>query len=117
MEIDDEDVRIAVATSDGKNIDSGFGNASRFDVYSVKNSDMRFERTVEVDSTKEVAGTSHKEHIEDIANLINDCRFVVVKEIGSMPSNILTKRGKVICIRSGKVDIDTISSCFDLPSA
>ncbi|MCL1811582.1 MAG: nitrogenase cofactor biosynthesis protein NifB [Methanomassiliicoccaceae archaeon] len=96
-------VLMAVATSDGKNVDSGFGNASRFDVYSVANGGTEFVRTIDVDTSKQVAGGSHKEHIENTADLLNDCSVIIVKEIGSMPSKLLEKRGKTIRIFSGKI--------------
>ena len=96
-------LRVAVATSDGENVDSGFGNASRFDVYAVKNGKGEFLRTVRMDTSKEVAGNSHKEHIENIADLLNDCSVIIVKEIGPMPSKLLEKRGKTILIFSGEI--------------
>ena len=92
--------RTAVATSDGKTVDSGFGNASRFDVYS----GAEFLRTVKIDTSKEVAGKPHKEHIENIADLLDDCSVIVVKEIGTMPSKLLEKRGKTVRIYSGKIE-------------
>ena len=96
-------VRIAVATSDGKNVDSGFGNASRFDVYEVSNSGVKLIRTIATDTSKQVAGGSHKEHIERTADLLNDCSVIVVKEIGSMPSKLLERRGKTVRISSGTI--------------
>ena len=95
--------RIAVATSDGKNVDSGFGNASRFDVYEVSNNGVKLIRTIATDTSKQVAGGSHKEHIERTADLLNDCSVIVVKEIGPMPSKLLEGRGKTIRISSGTI--------------
>jgi nitrogen fixation protein NifB len=100
-------VRVAVATSDGKNVDSGFGNASRFDIYSVKNGEAVFRRTVGIDTTRQVAGEAHKEHIENIADLLDDCSVIVVKEIGPMPSKLLAKRGKAVRIYSGAIGKET----------
>ncbi|MCL2509898.1 MAG: nitrogenase cofactor biosynthesis protein NifB, partial [Methanomassiliicoccaceae archaeon] len=94
---------VAVATSDGEMVDSGFGNASRFDVYSVSESGTEFQRTVNVDTSRQVAGSQHREHIENIADLLDDCSVIVVKEIGSMPSKLLEKRGKTVRIYSDKI--------------
>ena len=96
-------VRVAVATSDGKNIDSGFGNASRFDVYSVSDKGVKLIRTVRIDTSKQIVGDSHKEHIESIVNQMNDCTIFVVKEIGHMPSKVLAERGKTVRISSGVI--------------
>ena len=94
---------IAVATSDGKNVDRGFGNTSRFDVYVVSNNDFKFIRTVDIDTTRQVAGDPHKEHIEGIAGLLSDCAMMVVKEIGEMPSKLLKERGKTVRVFRGEV--------------
>jgi len=96
-------IRVAVATSDGKTVDSGFGNASRFDVYSVTNGEAKFIRTVKVDTTKQVAGKLHKEHIESIADSLDDCSVFVVKEIGHMPSKLLMGRGKIVRVFQGPI--------------
>ena len=97
-------VRTAVATSDGHSVDGGFGNASRFDVYSVSDGGTEFIRTVIIDTSKQVAGASHREHIEKIADLLDDCSVIIVKEIGYMPSELLKRRGKTIRIHSGDFD-------------
>jgi len=102
-------VMVAVATSDGKAVDSGFGNALRFDVYSIANGEAEFIRTVAVDTSKQVAGKPHKEHIENIADLLNDCSIFVVKEIGHMPSKLLTERGKTIRIFRGAIGKETFA--------
>jgi nitrogen fixation protein NifB len=100
-------IRTAVATTDGENVDSGFGNASRFDVYHVSSGKAAFLRTVDIDTSKQVAGGSHKEHIENTADLLDDCSVFIVKEIGSMPSKLLEKRGKTVHIYSGKIGKET----------
>ncbi|MCL2295929.1 MAG: nitrogenase cofactor biosynthesis protein NifB [Methanomassiliicoccaceae archaeon] len=106
VKVEGKCTRIAVATSDGKIVDSGFGNAPRFDVYEFSDGDAEFLRTVVIDTSKDVAGSSHREHIENIADLLDDCSVIVVKEIGHMPSKLLEKRGKTIRIHSGEVGKD-----------
>jgi len=104
VKVDKEDrIRVAVATSDGETVDSGFGNASRFDVYLVSDGGAEFLRTINVDTSRQVAGSHHREHIESIADLLDDCSAIVVKEIGTMPSKLLEKRGKTVRIYSGKI--------------
>jgi nitrogen fixation protein NifB len=98
---------VAIATSDGKNIDRGFGNAPRFDIYSFLNGKEKFLRTVETDTSGEVAKASHKKHIENIADLLEDCSDIVVKEIGPMPSKLLADRGKAVHISSGAIEKET----------
>ncbi|MCL2317645.1 MAG: nitrogenase cofactor biosynthesis protein NifB, partial [Methanomassiliicoccaceae archaeon] len=94
---------VALATSDGKNIDSGFGNASRFDVYSISDDGVKLIRTVTIDTTKQVAGSSHRDHIVGIIDQMRDCSVFVVKEIGHMPSRILAERNVIVRISQEKI--------------
>ena len=98
---------VAVATSDGENVDSGFGNAPRFDVYSVSDGEAKLIRTVRINTSGQVAGDSHRQHIMDILNLLSGCSVVVVKEIGPMPSRLLAERGVAVRIRPGAIAKDT----------
>ena len=103
-------VTAAIATSDGKNIDSGFGNASRIDVYSISDNGVKLLRTVRIDTSKQVAGGSHREHIVSIIDQMSDCSVFVVKEIGHMPSRLLAERGMTVRISQGKVGHDIFAS-------
>lgn len=102
ININDQEMRVAIATSDGKNVDSGFGNASRFDVYSFRNNELRHQRTVKIDAPDQIVGSAHREHIEKIADLLDDCKVIVVKEIGHMPSKVIKGRGKDVFLHSGQ---------------
>jgi nitrogen fixation protein NifB len=95
---------VAVATSDGKNVNSGFGNASEFRIYATDGNTVRFLRTVPVDRSKTVAGEDHRSHIESIVEQIRGCGTVIVEEIGPMPSRILSGMGIRIVIASGDVN-------------
>ena len=101
---------VAIATSDGKNVDSGFGNASRFDVYSISDEGAKLIRTVKIDTTKQVAGGSHREHILGIIDQMKDCSVFVVKEIGHMPSRILAERNMIVRISREKIGHDLFAS-------
>lgn len=108
---DDSQMHIAVATSDGKNINSGFGNASRFDIYHISSNKVEFLRTLNVDRSRPVGGASHKKHIEDLIEQLSDCEIIIVKEIGHMPMRLLSTSGRTVCIREGEIS-DAISSCM-----
>lgn len=101
---------IALASENGRNVDSGFGSASRFLVYSADGPDIRFLREVRpADLAKEVAGRSHKEHVEEIVTLLDDCDIIAVKEIGDMPRAVIEGRGKRVIVTDGGVR-ETVSS-------
>ncbi|MBR2254840.1 MAG: nitrogenase cofactor biosynthesis protein NifB, partial [Candidatus Methanomethylophilaceae archaeon] len=61
---------VAVATSDGVTVDSGFGNAPMFRIYSADGDGCRLVRESKVDTSPEVAGNSHRRHIEAVVKAI-----------------------------------------------
>lgn len=94
----------AVASDDKKNIDAGFGNAGRFMVYRVDGTDVELLRQVNPKDLRSPAvGRSHREHIEDVIDLLDDCDVIMVKEIGDLPRSLIEKRGKRVVISSGPV--------------
>ena len=109
----DEPILIAIASSDGKNIDRGFGNTEKFHIYSAMGENSTFLRTVDIDTDLQIAGTYHKEHLIKVIESLKDCRIIIVKEIGPLPSKMLSARNKIVCIASGKIDGKVISSCLN----
>jgi nitrogen fixation protein NifB len=104
--------RVAIASSGGSEIDSGFGNATKFVVYAYVNGNSEYVRTVDIDTSRQTAGDDHKRHIEDIADTLDDCSIFVVKEIGPLPSKVLAARRKKVRVEEGKIDIKRIDSFF-----
>ncbi len=98
-----DESKVAVATSDGKTVNSGFGNASEFRIYATDGNTVRFLRTVPIDRSETVAGQDHRHHIESIVKEIGECSTVIVEEIGPMPSKILSNMGIKIVIADGDV--------------
>ena len=102
-----DETKVAVATSDGKTVNSGFGNASEFRIYATDGNTVRFLKTVPIDRSETVAGEDHKHHIQSIIEQLEGCGTVIVEEIGPLPSKILGKMGIRIVISDGDVN-DTI---------
>lgn len=103
---------VAIASSDGSKVDSGFGNTDRFYVYSVNGDDVKLLRTVNpTEVTAPVVGQSHKDHINDIVNLLDDCDVIIVKEIGDMPRKTILSRGKKVVVTD--VDVRSAVSSLD----
>ncbi len=98
-----DETKVAVATSDGRNVNSGFGNASEFRIYATDGGTVRFLRTIAVDRSSTVAGNDHRTHIESIVRKLEDCGTVIVEEIGPMPSKILSNLGIKVVITQGDV--------------
>ena len=104
FETEHDESKVAVATSDGKNVNCGFGNASEFRIYATDGNTVRFLRTVAVDRSGPVSGRDHREHIESIIRQLGDCGTVIVEEIGPMPSRILSELGVRVVMTQGDVN-------------
>ena len=95
---------IALASDSGSSVDSGFGNARRFLVYSVDGPEVKLLREVfPADLDSPSVGKSHKDHIEDVVTLLDDCDIIAVSEIGDMPRSVINGRGKKVMVTSGKI--------------
>ncbi len=93
--------KYAVASSDGENADSGFGNAARFLIF---DADGRLLGDVPVDRGEGVSGESHRRHIESVASSLGDCGNVIVNEIGPLPSKVLKNIGVNVIIDEGPAE-------------
>lgn len=95
---------VAVASDGGKYVDSGFGNARRFLIYSVDGNDVRLLRQTDTgDLNTSLTGTSHRDRINSVIGLLDNCDVIAVKEIGDMPRKEAEMRGKRILITSASV--------------
>ena len=99
-----DESKVAVATSDGKTVNSGFGNASEFRIYATDGGTVRFLRTVPIDRSESVAGRDHRHHIESIVKQLEECGTIIVEEIGPLPSKMLAGLGIKVVISSGDVN-------------
>ena len=99
-----DESKVAVATSDGKTVNSGFGNASEFRIYATDGGTVRFLRTVPIDRSESVAGQDHRHHIESIVKQLEECGTIIVEEIGPLPSKMLAGLGIKVVIAHGDVN-------------
>ncbi len=97
-------IKVAVATESGKLVDSGFGNAKKFSIYSTDGKTVKLVKTIEINDDYRIYGKSHSEHLDNIVKKLEDCDCVIVKEIGPYPSNQLSKRGIRISVDNGDVE-------------
>ncbi len=75
-------VKIAVASSDGINVDQHFGRARGFRIYLLHDSGYEYLETRNTDAP--CSGQSHDDNaLEQAAARISDCRGVVVTQIGA----------------------------------
>ncbi|MBI1921052.1 MAG: dinitrogenase iron-molybdenum cofactor biosynthesis protein [Geobacter sp.] len=86
------EARVAIATSDGKEIDQHFGRARDFRIYLLEGGRPRFvERRVNVPPCD---GIYHNDQLLDrTVELLSDCRAVAAARIGSGAIDALLARG------------------------
>jgi len=85
------EIKIALATSDGVNVDQHFGRARRFEVYAVRDGVWEYRETRL--NTPACAGQEHADDLlEQTAELLADCRGVVVEQIGATAMDVLIDR-------------------------
>lgn len=107
---DKEEVLVAIATTDGKKVDSGFGNAKMFRIYASDGKTVRFIRDVKAPEDKPVVGQDHKDRILAITSMLEGCKAVAVSEIGNMPENVLLTKGIAIVITGSDSDMAAIEA-------
>lgn len=106
----DAEILVAVASSDGKKADSGFGNAKIFRIYATDGKTVRFIRDVPSPEDEPVAGKKHRDRIHSIVDLLKDCKAVAVSEIGHMPMNALNSEGIAVTITDSDSDVAAIEA-------
>lgn len=102
--IDRDADKVAVATSDGISVDSGFGNSKRFDVYVKKNDEYAFSKTIFINTDFQVSGRDHRSHLQSVVERLEDCGTVIVGEIGPLPEKLLRSEKVSVSIFNGKVE-------------
>ncbi len=94
---------VAVASSDGESVDCGFGSAPSFYIYDISSGQPALVRKACIDLSSQSSGEEHRAHIRSIVDSVRDCKHVVVREIGPMPSKVLSNMGIEVVIASGSI--------------
>jgi predicted Fe-Mo cluster-binding NifX family protein len=81
--------KIAIASSDGVNINSHFNQADKFFIYEVTDENFRF---IEDREIKKLFTHSESE-FDKIINLLSDCNAVFVSRLGVAAANYLLSSG------------------------
>lgn len=90
LHIDGDRSKVAVAIDTYGKI-CGFGSASSFRVYSLDTDGIHLLRDIPVDRTSPVSGDEHKLHIMRILESLSGCGRVIAREIGELPSRMLSE--------------------------
>ncbi len=95
-------VRVAVATDDDALDVQRFGHATRFAVYELVDGDARL---IEMRDCVPACGAPgrHEERLGRAADVIGDCRAVIVREIGPGAAAAVTRRGLSVQLGYGTI--------------
>jgi len=98
-------MKIAIASTNGENVDLHFGDANQFFIFDIENNEF-----LELRKKSNIRLEDHTDRWKESTDIISDCKAVLCKKIGKEPHIELRKLGiKVITIDS-KVD-DALKEC------
>jgi len=96
-------VKVAVASSDGKRVNAHFGRARSFRIYELIHDAWKLQENRE--SLPACFGQEHSDDaLERTADLIADCRVVVVEQVGSGAVDVLLGRRIMPFMLAGSVE-------------
>lgn len=97
------EIRIAIASSDGVNVNQHFGRARKFSIYRLDTDSYEFiEERVTVPAC---SGQQHSDYgLEQTAALIADCQAVVVSQIGAGAIDLLIAQRIIPFTLEGSID-------------
>lgn len=98
----DNIMKIAVASDDGVNVDSGFGNAGVFKTY-IYDGKLKLAGDIIVSKPDTVYGESHQKHLSNVIERLSQYDVIIVREIGPRPMNELSEMGKKVVIAKGPI--------------
>ncbi len=96
---------IAVATSNGINVDLHFGLAQRFVIYDFAGADSKVVNEVFVEPycSSDPTHAQHDVRFKEITESLEGCKAVVVSMIGPMPKNELINAGFAVIEADGPI--------------
>lgn len=102
--------KIAVASTDGKQVNEHFGRSELFKIYE-KGPELTFveDRTCTKLSTGDPGHAFDLSRFDPIADMLQDCKSIYVSDIGAVPEAELKKRGLEV-VRCN-CPIDQIAGC------
>ncbi len=96
---------IAVASSDGRKVDTHFGKANRFLIYNKTSSGLELlgEQRVTPYSTGSMSHDFDQERFDQVYAAVKSCQRIYVCKIGDRPERELVKRGIEAIIYEGPI--------------
>lgn len=96
--------KIALASSDGININQHFGKAIFFRVYELDNSGYKFIESRDAVAACQHARTHSSTDFDRVVELLSDCDAVLVSKIGEGAAAYIISKGLRVFEVSGSID-------------
>lgn len=102
-------IRIAVTSSDGAHIDEHFGHCGAFRIVGIDTASGRW-RIEDVRQTEPACRNfaHQEEHVQEIADMLSDCRCLLTYRIGMYPAYVFRARG-IYCQETATGEAETIA--------
>ena len=100
-------MKLAITSTDGVQVNEHFGMARKFYIYEYANGHVQF---LEKRQTDEIYSEGDKTHPYEHARflkalkMINDCKLIITKKIGEIPSGKLLEHGIEPVIFDGNIN-------------
>lgn len=96
--------KIAVASTDGVNINEHFGKAAFFRVYEIKDGKYYFLELRDAVAACQHARTHSQTDFDSVIDLLSDCDAVFVSKIGEGAAAYIISKGLRVFEVAGKID-------------
>lgn len=105
-------MKMAIVSTDGKNVDEHFGKADRFLIFETVGAGLMQieERPVSPLSTGDKSHAFDEKRFDAVIAALEGCSQVYATRIGDRPREELAKRGITAVIYEGAIDAITVSS-------
>lgn len=100
-------MKIAVASTDGKNIDLHFGDADQFFIFDIVGKEF-----LELRKKPELPLEDHSERWKASIGMLDDCKAILCRKIGKEPHIELRKKGIKCIVFDSKID-EALDECFN----
>jgi len=101
--------RVAIGTSDGKNITEHFGTCGRFQIIEIsQESDEAVLIENRITAHQEQCRSHLDDNIIEKIKALNDCQIILIKQIGGKSEKLLIHYGFIPLTNSGSIDKATL---------
>ncbi|KAF5089332.1 NifB/NifX family molybdenum-iron cluster-binding protein [Methanobacterium aggregans] len=94
-------MKIAVASSDGKNVDLHFSACDHFLIFEIQSDKVKF---LELREKPNITIKEHSDRWKSVCDLLGDCDMILCAKIGPDPRSNIEDRGVTVLESSGLIE-------------